>query len=138
MWSWKTPRLGPDGVDDDIDDDNDGLRDEIDDDDDGDGNKDNDTDHDGIEDSEDVDDDNDGTPDAIDDDDDNDGIKDEDEDESRVALLTIHSAKGLEFPVVFIVGLEDGTLPHIRSFDDPEGMAEERRLFYVAMTRAMA
>ena len=64
---------------------------------------------------------------------DQDTIKD---DVNAPTLLTLHAAKGLEFGAVFIVGLDDGILPHSRSFDEPEEMEEERRLFYVGITRA--
>ncbi len=59
-----------------------------------------------------------------------------DEDDSAVVLMTIHAAKGLEFPTVFLLGMEDGIFPHLRSMTDPDEMEEERRLAYVGITRA--
>ena len=59
-----------------------------------------------------------------------------DEGQGVVTLMTLHTAKGLEFPVVFVTGWEDGQFPHLRSLGDPAGLAEERRLAYVGITRA--
>ncbi|MFN2614399.1 MAG: DNA helicase PcrA [Actinomycetota bacterium] len=56
--------------------------------------------------------------------------------EGRVTMMTMHNAKGLEFPIVFITGLEEGVFPHMRSMTDPDQLEEERRLAYVGITRA--
>jgi DNA helicase-2/ATP-dependent DNA helicase PcrA len=59
-----------------------------------------------------------------------------DGDDSKVTLMTLHTAKGLEYPVVFLIGLEDGVFPHLRSLGEPAELEEERRLCYVGITRA--
>ena len=64
-------------------------------------------------------------------------IDNHDEDEDAVVLMTLHSAKGLEFPVVFMPGMENGMFPGLGAFDEEHGMEEERRLCYVGITRAM-
>ncbi len=65
-----------------------------------------------------------------------DEIPEGDDHEGVVTLMTLHTAKGLEFPVVFLTGMEDGVFPHMRSLTDPTELAEERRLAYVGITRA--
>jgi DNA helicase-2/ATP-dependent DNA helicase PcrA len=59
-----------------------------------------------------------------------------DDDETKVVLMTLHTAKGLEYPVVFMIGMEDGVFPHLRSLGEPDELEEERRLCYVGITRA--
>lgn len=63
-------------------------------------------------------------------------VADESHTADSISLMTLHSVKGLEFPVVFITGVEDGLLPHFHAIKNPEELHEERRLFYVGMTRA--
>ncbi|MDQ3944471.1 MAG: ATP-binding domain-containing protein, partial [Actinomycetota bacterium] len=63
-------------------------------------------------------------------------IDDYDAEQSAVTLMTLHSAKGLEFPVVFVTGMEENVFPHVRSLGDPDALDEERRLCYVGITRA--
>lgn len=60
-----------------------------------------------------------------------------DDKEGKVLLMTLHNAKGLEFPVVFLPGVEEGTFPHARSLESPDDLEEERRIAYVGITRAM-
>ena len=67
---------------------------------------------------------------------DSDQLPEDGEDSGKVTLMTLHTAKGLEYPVVFLTGLEQGTFPHARSLEDATELAEERRLAYVGITRA--
>ena len=59
-----------------------------------------------------------------------------DDDDSSVVLMTLHAAKGLEYPVVFVIGMEEGVFPHLRTLTEPDELEEERRLAYVGITRA--
>ncbi len=63
-------------------------------------------------------------------------LDEDDPEQSTVTLMTLHSAKGLEYPVVFLIGMEDGVFPHFRSLGEPDELEEERRLCYVGITRA--
>ncbi|MCZ9342336.1 ATP-binding domain-containing protein, partial [Streptomyces sp. TRM76130] len=67
---------------------------------------------------------------------DSDQIPDEEDGDGVVTLMTLHTAKGLEFPVVFLTGMEDGVFPHLRALGQPKELEEERRLAYVGITRA--
>lgn len=67
---------------------------------------------------------------------DSDQLPGQDEDTGRVTLMTLHTAKGLEYPIVFLTGMEQGTFPHSRSLEDKDELGEERRLAYVGITRA--
>ena len=68
---------------------------------------------------------------------DTDDLADPGADDSAVTLMTLHSAKGLEYPDVYVIGMEDGVFPHIRALGEPHELEEERRLAYVGITRAM-
>ena len=68
---------------------------------------------------------------------DTDDLADVGSDDSAVTLMTLHSAKGLEYPDVYVIGMEDGVFPHIRALGEPHELEEERRLAYVGITRAM-